>query len=838
MSKILIATAVFIAAAHAAAAQPYNAQILLPPSEFSQPVASTNGYAMNESGQVFGEAILNNNGHNDDYRPVLWTDGVGAALPIPNGYYWDSALGYQFVNNSGLVVSRLRIANGVPGLSEDESRVVVWQNGVPQVLPAPDSCTWLGQRWIIPWGLNNQGHVLFTTYGDNACGKVWLWNGSGFQVVLDSPTASTFHFTPARNHLNDADHVAIDRSPNFYPDCDSPGSIAGTVIGTAFTPITVGTALQINNHDQVFLYCTVGGQVFGKLWDGAALIDLGFGGYASMNELGQIVFLAGPATAMTPKIYRDGVISDLILPLFPQTAGFVSGSLINSSGQIVVVESLLEVSFTTQAVLFTPRTPVITWPKPADITYGTALGLTQLYATANVPGTFAYMPAAGTVLHAGPNQTLSLTFTPSDLTHYDPTTASNSINVQPAPLSVMADNATKAFGAPLPSFSASFIGFVNGDGPGNLAGTLTLTTSATFASPTGTYPIVPGGLSSPDYAITFLPGTLTINPASVSLATVAFPDAVGFLQSSTLAVLVGLPNQDPPVDGSVQFKDGDTVLGTSDVMTLNGLAVLQVNGLAPGVHAITAHYSGSTNFLPVSSSPFTLTVQPIAASTFTLLIPLTNPRLAGQPAVFAALVVPFGGGTPTGTVRFTEGNTTLGNVPLTGGVALFSTTALATGLHGISASYLGAGGRLPSTSPLQVQTIYTGTPPTSTAVTLASSPNPSTLDQPVTFTATVTGGATTGDVYFLGDGFILGHAPIADTGGAVQAALTVSSLSVGAHIVTALYVGSPGFAASGSILPAVPVVEPAGGADSASAPDAGAQLTRIRSVLSRYRNVQ
>ena len=40
-------------------------------------------------------------------------------------------------------------------------------------------------------------------------------------------------------------------------------------------------------------------------------------------------------------------------------------------------------------------TPVITWATPADITYGTALGATQLNATANTPGTFVYSPVAG-----------------------------------------------------------------------------------------------------------------------------------------------------------------------------------------------------------------------------------------------------------------------------------------------------------------------------------------------------------------------------------------------------------------------------------------------------------
>src|SRR5262249_9565269 len=56
-------------------------------------------------------------------------------------------------------------------------------------------------------------------------------------------------------------------------------------------------------------------------------------------------------------------------------------------------------------------TPMLAWGNPSDIPYGTALGATQLDATANVPGTFAYTPAAGTILGVG-TQTLSATFTP------------------------------------------------------------------------------------------------------------------------------------------------------------------------------------------------------------------------------------------------------------------------------------------------------------------------------------------------------------------------------------------------------------------------------------------
>ena len=72
--------------------------------------------------------------------------------------------------------------------------------------------------------------------------------------------------------------------------------------------------------------------------------------------------------------------------------------------------------------------PTITWPTPAAITYGTALGTAQLDATANLPGTFAYTPAKGTILGAGA-QTLSVTFTPSDSALYSPVSSTVTLTV-------------------------------------------------------------------------------------------------------------------------------------------------------------------------------------------------------------------------------------------------------------------------------------------------------------------------------------------------------------------------------------------------------------------------
>lgn len=76
-------------------------------------------------------------------------------------------------------------------------------------------------------------------------------------------------------------------------------------------------------------------------------------------------------------------------------------------------------------------TPLITWPKPTSIGFGTALGNGQLNATANVPGTFLYSPSSGTVLPVGNAQTLSASFTPSDLVNYGTASSTTTIDVLP-----------------------------------------------------------------------------------------------------------------------------------------------------------------------------------------------------------------------------------------------------------------------------------------------------------------------------------------------------------------------------------------------------------------------
>src|SRR5262249_22057917 len=100
-------------------------------------------------------------------------------------------------------------------------------------------------------------------------------------------------------------------------------------------------------------------------------------------------------------------------------------------------------------ITVTQATPIITWNNPASITYGTALSATQLNATASVPGTMVYTPAAGSIPAAG-TDTLSVTFTPTDTTNYTAITKTVQIAVtQDAPVITWANPASITYGTAL-----------------------------------------------------------------------------------------------------------------------------------------------------------------------------------------------------------------------------------------------------------------------------------------------------------------------------------------------------------------------------------------------------
>ena len=86
-------------------------------------------------------------------------------------------------------------------------------------------------------------------------------------------------------------------------------------------------------------------------------------------------------------------------------------------------------------------------------------------------------------------------------------------------------------------------------------------------------------------------------------------------------------------------------------------------------------------------------------TTTTSLASSANPAVFGQTVILTATVSPTSGSsTPTGTVTFSDGSTTLASEPLANGQATFSTSSLVVGAHSITASYSGDSNFLGSTS--------------------------------------------------------------------------------------------------------------------------------------------
>jgi hypothetical protein len=196
--------------------------------------------------------------------------------------------------------------------------------------------------------------------------------------------------------------------------------------------------------------------------------------------------------------------------------------------------------------------------------------------------------------------------------------------------------------------------------------------------------------------------------------------------------------------------------------------------------------------------------------------PDTRSVVTGQSLTFTASITNTGtGGTPTGTVTFTDTtyavvngtlqttNTTLAsNVPLdANGNATFSSSTLTADQHFITVQYSGDSNFSPGSSSL-VQTIHTG----ASSTVLASTPNPSNSGQSVTFTATVTAmppatGTPTGEVTFQQGNTVLAQAPLNSSG---TASFSISTLAVGSDTITASYPSDPVFAnSSGSTVQTV-----------------------------------
>ncbi len=639
-----------------------------------------------------------------------------------------------------------------------------------QLLPAGSNCI-LGLEFAPTMAGNPISGALVLTDNTPAASHSITLSGTSQatnpSITWSAPAAVTYGTALSSTQLNATANVPgifvyTPALGTIMPAGTQTLSVTFTPTSTSYTPATTTVSLVVNPAP-LTITASSATVPYGSA---APVITAGFSGFVNGDSGASLPAQPTCTTAYTTT----------------STAGSSPATICSGAAA-----TNYAITYVNGAVTVIRATPVINWTFPAAINYGTPLGAMQLNATfGGVAGTATYSPASGTVLGAG-DQTLQVTFAPTDTTDYNvPVAATVLILVNKVPLTVTAQNSSKIYGAPLPALAYALTGFVNGDTSAAVTGTPGLSTSATSTSPAGTYPIsaAVGSLGAANYSFVTANGTLTVTQAgsTVSISSNANPASTG--QAVTFTATVA-PQFGATATGTVTFKDGASVLGTSAVAGNN--ATFSTSALSAGSHSITASYSGDTNVLASTSAALSQTVNGSTNSTAIILESNINPAYVSQAVTYTA-VVTSPGGIPGGNLTFRQGATTLAVVPLVSGAATFTTTYGSPGSHSITAEYSGSASFTASTSTVLTEVIKTLPAATTTVLTLTSG-SPTFVGQMVTLTATVSSNyipVPNGElVSFTSGGTVIGTAPVS-FGAAV---LNISTLPVGTHSIRARYSG-------------------------------------------------
>ena len=408
-------------------------------------------------------------------------------------------------------------------------------------------------------------------------------------------------------------------------------------------------------------------------------------------------------------------------------------------------------------------TPAITWANPAEITYGTALSSTQLDAMASwavngsnqpVAGTYTYNPAAGEVLSVGNNQTLSVSFTPSDTTDYSGKSAAAMINVdQATPAITWADPADITHGTALSSAQL--------DATASVPGTFTYAPALGTVLPAGSGEKISVSFAptnATDYTTVTATATINVDRAAPAItwanpAAITYGTALSSAQLDATASVPGTFTYTPATGTALPAGNGQTLsvsfapTDNKDYTTAGATATINVDRATPTLHVSAA--GGVYNGTPF---PVSLTIDGITHS----------------PGTALEGVIP--------TLAYYVGSST-------SGMSLGPTPPTDAGTYTVVASFAGSTDYASTRSSPSTFTIVRS----SATFALTSSGGLAVFGQTVTFFATVeTPSAPAGTVTFSDDGTPLATIPLSGSG---QATLAITSLAPGSHAITATYSG-------------------------------------------------
>ena len=357
---------------------------------------------------------------------------------------------------------------------------------------------------------------------------------------------------------------------------------------------------------------------------------------------------------------------------------------------------------------------------------------------------------------------------------YEITTIAGRLTITPAALEIRADDLTITYGDARPTLTATYAGLVNGDTAASLAVAPNLVLSASDLH-AGTYEIVTTDAADPNYTITFVPGTLTVAKAALSITAANQTQVVGRSQPTLTAVFSGFVNGE--TEGVLATKPQLTTASDGSV----GSAAITVFGAVSDDYAIT--YQAGVIAVVVDEPSFDISAT------------VASP-LAGDTPTYAVVIVSAidGEKVTAGTVQFRFDGVDVGSpVALdANGVASFTGDPLTAGSHTITAVYSGTDQVAAAMRSLEQSVGEYGSTIGLVDATIAAS-----YGERPTYTVQVTpadvaNGTPAGTVQWVVDGVDVG-APVALDGSGRATSEALPLLGVGIHTVQARYTSSNGF---------------------------------------------
>lgn len=156
------------------------------------------------------------------------------------------------------------------------------------------------------------------------------------------------------------------------------------------------------------------------------------------------------------------------------------------------------------------------------------------------------------------------------------------LTIEKAVLTVTADNQSKVYGAVLPTLTASYSGYVNGDTQASLIAPATLVTNVTASSSVAgsPYTITASGAVNPNYTMNYVPGVLTVTKAALTITAIDKEKFVGMANPVLTASYSG-------------FVNGETeaVLTTEPTLSTTAITASQI-----GEYPIKVSGADATNY--------------------------------------------------------------------------------------------------------------------------------------------------------------------------------------------------------------------------------------------------